>query len=493
MGTGALRAALIVCFLLLWQPLHEAVAAGDERFDAQSIPFDGAILGSYDAELNGAAGRELLVFEAQPNGARQLEIFEKGLGRGFGDRPTVEMPVPNSVFAFQLVDIDGDGLDEILLLGFESTYIVEYSGSAYSANPGQIAEYERLFSVPSPETISQLAFVFDLDDDGVSELLLPCWNGVALLQRKDDKYVQRHRFEVRQRAGTARNHDFLSPGAAGLFGFRFPRVTVHDLNTDRAKDVFVQTEAGLSVFYQTGAMQFTDTPDKELPIRPSYLEGLYYSATDFGDINGDGLVDYSRVFTQGSGYDARSLVEVFFGNIHDGYSQRPSTRIVLDEFVVGLALVDLNHDGSKSLVVATQQLSTIGMVKNLMVKRIPVELKVFTSVGGLISDEPVAVKKTSCAIDLLRESFPARFVGCMLGDIDSDNRNELVIIDHDSELQVYQGEEEAVFGDKPIYSMPAHNIESLNAVDFDRDNKSDLVLSGVDEDAHPVLMILWSK
>jgi hypothetical protein len=486
----ALALQLFIALLLLWQFVF---AAGDERFESQTIPLNIANLGIFSAEMNGVAGRELVVFVADDTGARKMRIYQKGPGRRFAEQSAAEISVSPDVFATQVVDFDNDGRDEIMLLSFESVSLIEYENGAYLSQPRQIAIFDRLFSVPASDEIARLDFVFDLNDDGVYELLLPSWRGVELYEKKNNSYTLGHEFVVRQHSDIRRNSDFLAPNAAGVFGFRFPRVVVHDLNTDRVKDVFIETGAGLFVFYQTGQFKFADQPGKEIDVRPSYREGLFFASSDFGDINGDGLVDYCRVFTQGEGYDAKSLVEVFLGNIHEGYPSRPSKRIVLDEFVVGVKLKDLDNDGSASLIVATQQLSTISMMKSLMVKRIPVELKVFKAVGGQISDVPVAVKKTSCAVQLLQHSFPARFIGCLDGDVNSDRRNELAIIDHDNELQVYQGDQETVFGDKPYYSMSAENFVSVDACDFDLDRKSDLILSGTDEDAHPVLLILWAR
>lgn len=488
--TGYWWIAILLLALLV---AHTAIGAGDETFDSQTISFNERLIGVAAADIYRDRGDELLLFLENDSGERTLRVLTQGLGRKFSTSPVADLRLPEQVFGEQVFDIDADGRDELLLLAMDGVYRVELGQTAGTDSLIQIAKYEPLYNVPDPGLIVPMQIVFDLDGDGQFELLLPNWQGVGLYQKVNGEYKRVHRFQVKQFTGVPFNEAQLkSPGGSGM-EFRLARVTVHDLNTDRIPDVFVETDAGLAVFYQTGKLGFNEQPDKVIEVRGSYLRNLLNSCYGFGDINGDGLLDFCRVFTQGRDYDVKSLVEIFLGNIHDGYSQRPTKRIVLDEFVVGLTLMDLNGDGSASLIVATQSLSTISMVKALMVKRIPVDLEIFGSNAGVISEEPLAVKQVSCGLELLRQQFPGRLVACLGADLNADKRHELAVINQDDELEIYRGDSEAVFADKPATKMSLSHPRQIDCADLDGDTRSDLIITGSDEDGRETVTILWPK
>ncbi len=467
-------------------------AAGDERFDRQDIPFNSKVLGVFFPDLDGDAISELLLFLENDDQTRRLRILKQGQSRSFATATDIDLALPSTVFALQIIDFDNDRKEEILLLGHDTLYLLELDNGVYSGNMEVVASFEPLFSLPDPEHVTALDFAFDLNDDGVFELLLPNRCGVQLLVQHDGKYVRSHQFKIRQKAAGVRRRGLLQAGQQGAFSLALPRVAAHDLNTDRIQDVFIETANGLAVFHQTGDLNFRSVPDKRVGVRSSYREDLCFFTSALSDLNNDGLIDYCRVFTQAEGFDVKSLVEVFLGNIHSGYPQRPSRRIVLEEFIVGLTLVDLGG-GTTSLVVATEKLSTVSMVKSLMVKRIPVELKVFAFSGGMMAEEPLAVKKTSCALRLLGQQFPARFIGSMRADLDGDGKNELVVIDHDDKLQVYKGGGKEIFADKPLYSLSLPGTGTIITAHLDSDRKADLVLVGVDEDGRERITILRPK
>jgi hypothetical protein len=490
MRTGFWWLLVVLAALLI---AHSASGAGDDNFETQTISVAERVLAVGYADLYRDAGQELLLFIEDETGARRLRILTQGLGRKFSTSPIADILLPETVFGRQVIDFDRDGRMDLLLLAMDALYQVQLGETAGTDTLVQLAEFTPLYTIPQPGTILPLEIAFDLDGDGGFELLLPCWQGVGLFSRNEGEYRKIRQFKIKQRSGMPfASAQLRSPGGEGM-QFRLARVAVHDLNTDRIPDVFIESNAGLAVFYQTGSMQFAEAPDEEIGVRGSYLRNLLHSSSGFGDLNGDGLLDFCRVFTQGVDYDVKSLIEIFLGNIHDGYPSRPTKRIVLDEFVVGLTLIDLNGNGSASLVVATQSLSTISMVKSLMVKRIPVKLKIFESKAGVIDDEPVAVKQVSCGLELLRQQFPGRFIACLEADLDSDLRHELAVVNHDNELEIYRGDSESIFADKPATSMSLSAPRHIDAADLDGDRRSDLIISGSDEDGREAITIIWPK
>jgi hypothetical protein len=483
--------ATLVLLWLAWPGL--VAAAGDEQFDRQDIQPDREIIETVCADLYRDIGYELLLFTDDHTDGKRLMVLTQGLGRNFSTNPIADLLLPAYTFGYQAIDFDGDRRDELLLLAIDALYLVDLDTPPDTDTITAVATFSPLFSVPEPRLMLPVELVFDLDGDDIGELLLPSWRGARLLQLRGEDYEEVTEFAIKQRSRPAFTPTHLQPRGSASFTFRLPRITVNDLNTDLIPDVYIESDGALSVFFQTGALQFQTEPDKHIDVRPAYLKNLYYSNSGFADINGDGLLDFCRVFTQGVEYDAKTLVEIFMANIQNGYPSRPTKRIVLEEFAVGMSLVDLNGNGSTSLIVATQDLSTIGMVKSLMVKRIPVELKIFGFEGGIIDEEPIAVKKVSCAVDLLGQQFPGRFLGCLTADCDRDGHNEFAVINHDNVLELFGGHGESVFTDKPVSSIGLPVAGLITAADLDGDKKDDFVIQGVDEHGQSNLIVLWPR
>lgn len=168
------------------------------------------------------------------------------------------------------------------------------------------------------------------------------------------------------------------------FAIQMPEIAVYDLNQDRLPDIALASSAGLTVWYQTGTLQFPAIPSQQIPLRSDFQEDLRFNAAGFADLNNDKLLDYCRIVSQGGQSEFKTVIEIHLGSLQSGFSPRPSKRIVLNQFAVGCDLVDLNGNGSKSLITATVPVSRTSMVKAFVVRKMPVELSVFEAVGGVV-------------------------------------------------------------------------------------------------------------
>ncbi len=213
----------------------------------------------------------------------------------------------------------------------------------------------------------------------------------------------------------------------------------------------------------------------------------------FGDLNSDKIMDYCRVFTQGGRDEFKTVVEIYLASGQGGFSQRPSKRIVLDQYCVGLMVTDLDGDGSASAVVATVAVSSTSLVKSLLVKRMQVDLNVFQADGGILSEQPSSIKKVTCAVDFFGGDVPTRLIGCLHGDFDKDKLKELVTINDDDEIEIFKGARNPQFSDKPMLIRQTQRCNWLGSTDLNIDGKADLILHLVDETGRDVTSLLWSK
>lgn len=468
-------------------------AADTDDFQSQVLPQNGKKLAAASAELDGVPGAELVLFTVDNQGVRYLKIYSPDATGRYDTIPKIDLELPQGVFGFQVTEMDADQREELLLLALDAVLLMEFDQGRFSAAPKTVTTFERLYALPNPDCVIPYMFAFDLNGDGTKELLLPAWNGVRVLQKKENGYVLLKLLSLAYKADGIRDINLLSGSCSGNIGFHLPIVTSHDLNTDRNADLLVETSSGLSVFYQTGVLQFSERANRVLDIKPSYLEDLFFKTSGLADLNNDRLLDYCRVFTQSSGSDYKTVVEVFFGNLQEGYSTRPSKRIVLDEYGVGLSLIDLDGSGVSAIVIATIPVSPTNMVKALLVKGMPLDLRVYRSEGGIISDQPAVVKRVTCGLNLFKSACPVRYIGTLAADLNADKACDLVIITDDNELQVFPGSRQLSLADKPSVVRKTSGVTSLEIADLNGDAKTDIILFGRDEDGRDVVTLLKTK
>jgi hypothetical protein len=486
------RYCLITLMLMLVSSCT-VLAADTDNFFAQTLPQNGKILATVPADYDNARGAELFVFTSDNLGTRHLRVYSPDAAGLYDTIPKADLELPASVFGYQVVDINADRRDELLLLGLDAVYQLQFEEERYASAPKAIATFERLFAIPNPDFVTSCRFVFDLNADGVKELVLPSWNGVRILQKKENGFTLLKQLTLAYGVDGVKDINLLNGTCSGELGFHLPMITVHDLNTDKSSDLLVETSSGLAVFYQTGNLQFAERPNRVLDVRSSYLEDLYFRSAGLADLNNDRLLDYCRVFTQSSGTEYKTVIEIFLGNMQEGYSTRPSKRIVLDEYGVGLSLLDLDGDGVSSIIVATIPVTPTSLVKALLVKGMPLDLHVYESDGGVFGDQPVVTKRVSCGLNFFKNVCPVRYVGTLTGDLDADKMCDLVVITDDDELQVFRGGKKMIFGDKPSIVRKTRGVAALETTDLNHDAKADLILLGRDEDGRDIVTLLMTK
>jgi hypothetical protein len=468
-------------------------AADTDDFQSQVIPLNGKTLAVTTAEFDGAAGMELILFTADNQGVRRIKVYSPDLSGRYDSLPEADIELPQGVFGFQITEMDTDRRDELLLLGLDAVYLVDFDQGKFSAAAKTITTFERLFALPDPACIVSYGFAFDLNNDGIKEIMLPAWNGVRVLQKKENGYTLLKQLSLAYKLDGVRDRNLLNSPYSGDLGFHLPIVTAHDLNTDRSADLLVETSAGLAVFYQTGNLQFSERANRVLDIKPSYSEDLLFRTSGLADLNNDRLLDYCRVFTQSSGSDYKTIIEIFLGNLQEGYSTRPSKRIVLEEYGIGMTLLDLDGSGTSSIVVATIPVSPTNMVKALLVKGMPVDLRIFRSNDGVFSDQPAVVKRVTCGLNFFKSACPVSYIGALAGDLNADKVCDLAVITDDNELQVFPGSKQLGIADKPTISRKTNGVTALEIADLNHDSKTDLILLGHDEDGRDIITLLRTK
>lgn len=468
-------------------------AADTDNFSVQSIVAEGKILATIPLQFDGVGARELAIITSHEQRGLRLLVHKESATRSYDAVAALSIDLPTSVFAVQAVDLDGDNRTELALLGLEALYVVDFDDGGFAAQAKELARFDRLFAIPRPDFVVEYEFLFDLNGDRNFDAILPCWDGVRILKRDRTGFSSVRQVKIEHGSIANLGRNLLAAGATCGLGVALPTITVADLNTDRAQDILVASGSGLAVCYQIGDLQFSEGPSQLLEVRAAFLDNLKFMSWGFGDLNNDKTVDYCRVFTQGGQDEFKTVLEIYLSGGQAGFAQRPSKRIVLDQYCLGLVVADLNADGVASAILATVNVSPTSLMKSLLVKRMQVDLNIYQPEGGVLSEQPTSIKRISCAIDYFGSGVPTRLIGCLHGDFDRDRMNDLISLNDDDEIEIFKGAQNPQFSDKPVLSRQAGRCNWLDATDLNLDGKADLILHSVDETGRDVATLLWSK
>ena len=494
MAINYAKTAVALALVLLILPAVCTIQAADtDNFYTQSLVPDAKILTIVPLQFDGVGADELAMAVRSEQGGIRLLVYRESIPRNYESKPALAVDVPASVFGLQAVDMDGDNRTEIALLGLENLYVVDFDDGGFAAIPKELAKFERLYAVPRPDFIVEYEFLFDLNNDRSFDAVLPSWDGIRIMKRDRTGFVASRLVKINHGSIANLGTNLLAPDASCGLAMTLPTIGAFDLNTDRAKDIVVASGSGLTVCFQVGDFQFAETPNQLLEVRAAFLDNLRFMSWGFGDLNSDKVTDYCRVFTQGSQDEFKTVIEIYLASGQSGFAQRPSKRIVLDQYCVGLNVADLNGDGTAAAIVATVAVSSTSLVKSLLVKRMQVDLNVFQAEGGVLTEQASSIKRISCAVDFFGGDVPTRLVGCLHGDFDKDKMKELVSINDDDEIEIFKGAKNPQFSDKPMLIRQTQRCNWLETSDLNLDGKADLILQLVDETGRDLTTLLWSK
>jgi len=292
---------------------------------------------SFDYDDGGGAGRSLLARLHERGHAADGTAIEAPV-RGF-TYSTIGPPVLRPVEGFlapmsnpdnDLVDLDGDGLPDLLVLGAGRPVMHPNLGDLHFGPPRPLSQ------LPAPVRLSARGVAFaDMDGDGSADLLVldrPL-SGYYPLEAPPGGSGPTHFGPMRRFAHAPR----VAPAD--------PSVRLLDLNQDAVTDVLVDTGRTWLEWLRNQDGGFIESPR----LLPSALRPPVHLAdprTYLADMNGDGLTDIVRVDGGGVTYWPGRAD----GGWGDPVRMTPAPALPRDHMPMRLALVDIDGDGCADLV-----------------------------------------------------------------------------------------------------------------------------------------------
>jgi len=312
--------------------------------------------------------------------------------KGLPPQPSLTIPVAGLYHSIEAVDLDGDGVLDLVGSGF-TTHSVHI---AYLERTGKVREEIALAAGAFPGTVT----VGDVDGDAVADLVLPSTGShrIDFFMGKDGK------------------------GFADLLPIptiRNPRkVILGDLDLDDRVDLLVISAREPAVQYGGGAVSFSEPVIVEPGPSKVYTDGA------IADIDGDSIPDILVTGRESTG------VRIFRGK--GGRRFEAIEVLPTDRAPLTLALADLDGNGFPEVTAACGAAQSISLALNFGLQgfvRRPEEFVGLQLLGHRLGDldgdgvfDIVAFSSTEAVVLYGREAPLARL---RRGDSDGDGRFEI--------------------------------------------------------------------
>ena len=435
-------------------------------------------------DLDGDGLEDLVVLEADFGQGRDvaytLRVLRQG-PEGFTALEQATAPLPLHVSLAAMGRFRG-GPGLALLTPGQLT-LWPWQRGRFAPEAASTLAVQSLFPVPGGELRLGLDWIADLDGDGVSELLVPRFDGLEVVAHDASGRLQR-RALLRVRA----NMQLMDWYRRNLIAYEMPAVFVQQVDGRAWRDIVLFLDGQLWVFLLDDAMEAEGRPavyrdfQPPRPFDPQEPWDPPMRLVAGEDLNADGHLDLvlTKNAASDSQFNTRTHVLVYYGRAGTegaplDYGADPDQVFLTEGFSLPL-LLDLDSDGRKDLVLVNVEIGLWNMIKALIQRSMNAQAAFyFMPRTGRYPRDPHRLRSYEVTFSLGR--FAHQPIAAF-GDLNGDGLPDLLLsVDKDT-LGIHWGRRDAVWASGPDARLQDHlpiNDSRLHVVDLDGDGRDDLL------------------
>ena len=483
-----------------------------ELFSTYNLEFEGKINSYHVEDLNNDGLKDFIVFihrgEMQKLEDRWLSVYIQNRD-GFQSQPNQTFKLADQVILFDFGDVAGDSKKELVFFARGGVFYYSLSDTGFTLSPQQLFKTDSIFMVSDKKTIQTWNFVSDLNGNYVEEVLVPKITKCDIYFRNPGSSSWLiNEIPLSAEAKVFGHYDKrFSVGNKAEVVYSTPYILLEDFNSDGRKDLIGVYRDSLVVFCQEETGYYSEECFQKIALNFGDIwRGSKLQRTHLGDkserrflmrvldLNDDGILDVvgTRVSTQKSFINPKTEVLIYFGKIDSSNSStsiyfqkepnqiiRPGgTQMVLD-------ILDLNHDKKIDLIIPVVKVGLTRIIKMLVTKTVELEAE-FYLMG---TDGLYPVKPNKKAKMVVRFSFKGGAASPVyeIGDFNGDGNLDILSSQEEKRLILYWGDKKNVINSSvgAKYNVPLpQDGELVKAMHLNKDNKSDVVITYEEDDAH---------
>lgn len=431
-----------------------------------------------DADGDGLVEFWLASFEGE---RRYLNLFEQQPGGGFPAQPTKRFPVSKAVVAWAVGNFveEEESVAELIFTTRDAVYLQPLGG-----RPSKIHSQGFLLDVPATDQLPVWEEVVDIDGDGLDDIVLPTRSGYLMLKGNGDVIAEIPWQPREARAPTASRDLFggaakatMSSGkldalfvpneSAGILekppllfsSISLPRPVLIDINGDGLLDFSFVEELNLRVHLQEQDHSFKRRPQKKFNL-PG-LGGADNEELKWGHWSGGPEADLMLVRSDSGWSLSREwTVRIWIDPLSKGNLKDPSFVRKAEGSWVGMYLNDVDGDALTDLVISAWELE-IGLT--LSEPSVEHNLALFRGVNGsgdkVFDTRAALAHSRDYAVNDL-DNFS--LVPALTADLTGDGKLDLLENSGKGELEIHHVIENGQFRiSDPVQRVP---VDALAAV-----------------------------
>lgn len=393
-------------------------------------------------DLLSQSGKEIVTLGVDEQGQRWLQLYEFTQQQSRYQLKSA-LHIPASIGRFDISKFKTGHLQSLYFLNSKSVF--QYDPIANSLV--KLTNVRSIFLREQPEYISRGNFVVDINEDGVDELLLAGFEWLNFVSINSLGVVETQRLAAN--AVAILDNDGIRFKPRPFFIQDTDGNGLKDIviaQQGKLQSFNQQADATISGIPLTIPLAQDISAIEWWHKRDVAGDGLdqanlvYRRLSQLRDINNDGVVDMVVKATQSSGVLERvNDYQVYMGNLVNGvlrFEEQPSSVISAQGTLSGFELVDINHDNKYEVILSGFDIGLSQIIGALLSGGIDQDVYLF-SMGDndRFGRKPSVSKEVELSFSLSSGQTGSPVV--KLADVNGDQLKDLVLSDGTKKLKVY--------------------------------------------------------